>query len=134
MTTELARLAHFGPNWFASVMGTGIVATAGATLHALLADRIVGLGPVGDVRGRGLFAGIELVADRATKATFRRSEKAAERVARAAKELGLLVYPSTGCADGVNGDVVLLGPPFIVTDAQLETIVDRLATAIATLD
>jgi Adenosylmethionine-8-amino-7-oxononanoate aminotransferase len=86
------------------------------------------------VRGRGLFAGIELVADRTTKQPFPRSERAAERVTRAAKDLGLLVYPSTGCADGVNGDVILLGPPFIVTDAQLETIVERLAAAIATLD
>jgi adenosylmethionine-8-amino-7-oxononanoate aminotransferase len=85
------------------------------------------------VRGRGLFAGIELVADRATKTPFPRSRKAAELVTRAAKDLGLLVYPSTGCADGTNGDVLLIGPPFIVTDAQLETIVDRLAAAIATL-
>ena len=109
-------------------------ASAGRTLHALLGDRIAGLPHVGDVRGRGLFAGIELVADRATKKPFPRSRKAALEVTRAAKDLGLLVYPSTGCADGVNGDVLLLGPPFIVTDAQLETIVDRLAAAIATLD
>ena len=107
---------------------------AGGTLHALLADRIAGLEHVGDVRGRGLFAGIELVADRATQEPFPRDEHAAERVTRAAKELGLLLYPSTGCADGIDGDVILLGPPYIVTDAQLETIVDRLAAAIATLD
>ena len=109
-------------------------ATAGRTLHALLGDRVAGLPHVGDVRGRGLFAGIELVSDVATKQPFPRSRKAAEAVTRAAKDLGLLVYPSTGCADGTNGDVLLLGPPFIVTDAQLETIVDRLAAAIATLD
>jgi adenosylmethionine-8-amino-7-oxononanoate aminotransferase len=109
-------------------------AATGATLHALLADQIAGLDSVGDVRGRGLFAGIELVAERSTKTPFPRSARAAERVTRAAKDLGLLVYPSTGCADGTNGDIVLLGPPFIVTDAQLETIVDRLAVAIAILD
>ncbi len=108
-------------------------AVSGRTLHALLAERIAGLEPVGDVRGRGLFAGIELVADRATKQPFSRSAQVAERVTAAAKDLGLLVYPSTGCADGTNGDVILLGPPFVVTDAQLETIVDRLATAISTL-
>jgi adenosylmethionine-8-amino-7-oxononanoate aminotransferase len=109
-------------------------AVAGRTLHALLADALADLDHVGDVRGRGLFAGIELVADRATREPFPRSDRAAERVTRAAKDLGLLVYPSTGCADGVDGDVILLGPPFIVTDDQLETIVARLATAIATLD
>jgi len=54
----------------------------------------------------------------------------AERVAAAAKARGLLVYPSTGCADGTAGDVVLLGPPFVVTDAQLDQITARLADAI----
>ena len=91
-------------------------AAAGAKLHALLSDALAGIDVVGDVRGRGLFAGIELVADRNTKAPFPRSARAAERVTRAARELGLLVYPSTGCADGTNGDIVLLGPPFIVTE------------------
>ena len=109
-------------------------AAAGRTLHARLADTIAPLPHVGDVRGRGLFAGIELVADRASKQPFARSVAAAARVTRAAKELGLLVYPSTGCADGTNGDVILLGPPFVVSDAQLETVVAGLATAIATLD
>jgi hypothetical protein len=109
-------------------------AAAGRTLHAMLADAVAPLPQVGDVRGRGLFAGIELVADRETKQPFPRSARAADRVARTAKELGLLVYPSTGCADGVNGDVVLLGPPFVVTDAQLETIVAHLAAAITALD
>lgn len=109
-------------------------AASGRTLHALLADAIGGLDHVGDVRGRGLFAGIELVADRATKKPFPRRERAAERVTATAKELGLLVYPSTGCVDGINGDVIMLGPPFIATDAELETIVTRLATAITALD
>jgi adenosylmethionine-8-amino-7-oxononanoate aminotransferase len=109
-------------------------AVAGPTLHALIAEKIAPLEQVGDVRGRGLFAGIELVGDRATRRPLPRSARAAERVTRAAKDLGLLVYPSTGCADGTNGDVILLGPPFIVTDAQLETIVERLAAAITTLD
>jgi adenosylmethionine-8-amino-7-oxononanoate aminotransferase len=109
-------------------------AAAGRTLHTLLTGAIGDLEPVGDIRGRGLFAGIELVADRATQRPFSRDYRAAERVTRAAKDLGLLVYPSTGCADGIDGDIILLGPPFVVTDAQLETIVERLAAAIATLD
>jgi adenosylmethionine-8-amino-7-oxononanoate aminotransferase len=108
-------------------------AGAGHRLHDLLARHVAPLESVGDVRGRGLFAGIELVVDRAKKTPFPRSARAAERVTRAAKDLGLLVYPSTGCADGTNGDLILLGPPFIVSDAQLETIVDRLAAAITVL-
>jgi adenosylmethionine-8-amino-7-oxononanoate aminotransferase len=107
-------------------------AAAGRTLHELLAENVAGLDHVGDVRGLGLFAGIELVADTDTRQPFPRAKRAAERVTRAAKDLGLLVYPSTGCVDGVEGDVLLLGPPFIVSDAQLETIVERLAAALTT--
>jgi len=105
-------------------------AAAGDKLHRLLAERVAPLEAVGDVRGRGPFAGIELVADRNTKQPFARSARIVERVAAAAKARGLLVYPSTGCADGTAGDVVLLGPPFVVTDAQLDQIVTRLAGAI----
>ena len=108
-------------------------AAAGARLHARLHDALDGVAPVGDVRGLGLFAGVELVADRETKMPFPRAARIAERVTRAARDLGLLVYPSTGCADGTDGDVVLLGPPFVVTEAQLEAIVARLAQAVASL-
>jgi adenosylmethionine-8-amino-7-oxononanoate aminotransferase len=107
-------------------------AVSGAVLHSLLRNALQDSPIVGDVRGRGLFAGIELVSDRETKEPFRREEAIAERVTRAAKDMGLLVYPSTGCVDGVNGDVLNLGPPFIVTNAELETIVERLASSIET--
>jgi hypothetical protein len=103
---------------------------AGRRLHEMLASKIASLDIVGDVRGLGPFAGIELVADRDTKTPFRRSARVAERVARAAKDRGLLVYPSTGCADGTVGDVVLLGPPFVVTTDQIDRIVTTLADAI----
>jgi adenosylmethionine-8-amino-7-oxononanoate aminotransferase len=86
---------------------------------------------VGDVRGLGLMMGIELVADRSTKAPFPRSEKVTERVLAAARDDGLLLYPSTGCVDGTDGDLVMLGPPFVITD---EEIVDAAARTRAAID
>jgi hypothetical protein len=102
----------------------------GRHLHARLAQQIAPLPAVGEVRGRGPFAGIELVADRASKAPFPRSQHTAERVTRAAKARGLLVYPSTGCADGTTGDVVLLGPPFVATTDQIDRMVAILSEAV----
>jgi adenosylmethionine-8-amino-7-oxononanoate aminotransferase len=98
-------------------------------LRAALADVAI----VGDVRGKGLLVGIELVADRDTKEPFPRAAGVAEQVTRAAKDLGLLVYPSTGCANGVDGDLFLIGPPLVITDAELTTIVTRTHTALTTL-
>ena len=66
--------------------------------------------------------GIELVADRATRAPFPRAARVTEAVVRAARERGLLVYSGTGNADGTNGDTILLGPPFVVTEPELEQI------------
>ena len=86
---------------------------------------------VGDIRGRGLMIGVELVADRAGKAPFNRAARVTERVLAAAKERGLLLYPASGCADGIHGDAVMLGPPFVVTDEEIAAIVERLS---ATLD
>jgi len=84
---------------------------------------------VGDVRGTGLLAGIELVADRATKRPFARSAKLAERVTAAAFERGLVVWPNTGHVDG-DGDLLMLGPPFAITAAEIDEIVLRLARAL----
>lgn len=105
-------------------------ATMGARLVESLRSALIDEWSVGDVRGTGLFGAVELVADRATKRPFPRSERMAERVAKAARDLGLLVYPSTGGADGVNGDLLLLGPPFIINAEKIAMIVDRLASAV----
>jgi adenosylmethionine-8-amino-7-oxononanoate aminotransferase len=85
---------------------------------------------VGDVRGRGLFLGVELVADRGTKEPFDPARKLHARIKSEAMARGLLVYPMGGTADGARGDHVLLAPPFIVDAAAVDQIVDRLGEAI----
>lgn len=85
---------------------------------------------VGDIRGRGLFQGIEFVADRASKQTFDPKLKLNARIKKHAFEGGLICYPGGATADGINGDHVLLAPPFIITDAQLDELVGKLADAV----
>jgi adenosylmethionine-8-amino-7-oxononanoate aminotransferase len=85
---------------------------------------------VGDIRGRGLFWGLELVADRADKRPFDPKLKVHARVKREAMAAGLLCYPMGGTLDGQRGDHILLAPPFIVEEAQLDELVDKLAMAI----
>ncbi len=85
---------------------------------------------VGDVRGRGLFWALELVQDRETKAPFPAARKLAPALHKAAFDLGLIVYYSQGVADGKNGDLIMLGPPLIITEAQVDEMVGILATAV----
>ncbi|NBB69871.1 MAG: aspartate aminotransferase family protein, partial [Alphaproteobacteria bacterium] len=86
---------------------------------------------VGDIRGRGLFRGLELVADRATKQPFEPALALHARLKAEAMARGLMVYPMGGTVDGRRGDHVLLAPPFICTEADIDTIVDRLGAAVA---
>ena len=81
---------------------------------------------VGDVRGIGLLAAIELVADRATRAPFPRSAKLAERAAQSALDLGLVVWTNVGHLPGGDGDIVLVAPPFTISDAECREIGARL--------
>lgn len=85
---------------------------------------------VGDVRGRGLFQAIELVADRTTKESFDPALKLHARIKQAAMDRGLMVYPMGGTIDGAQGDHVLLAPPFIVDSATLDVVVERLGDAV----
>ncbi|MFY0620802.1 MAG: aspartate aminotransferase family protein [Pelagimonas sp.] len=85
---------------------------------------------VGDIRGRGLFRGIELVADRDTKTPFDPSLGLAGKIKKAAFAKGLICYPMPGTRDGMNGDHILLAPPFIASEAELSDAVSRLADAI----
>lgn len=85
---------------------------------------------IGDIRGRGLFLALEIVRDRETKTAFDPSIKIHSRIKELAMEHGLMVYPMGGTIDGRNGDHILIAPPFIVTSAQVDEIVDRLALAV----
>ncbi len=105
-------------------------AVKGERLRTLLADRLGAHQAVGDVRGRGLLVGVELVADREARTPFPRAARVTERVVAAAQAAGILLYSGTGVADGQDGDTILLGPPFVVTDAELVRIVGVLGDAI----
>ncbi len=106
--------------------------TKGERLADLLHERLAPHPTLGEIRGRGLMVGVELVADRETRAPFPRADRLTERVVRAARDAGVLVYSGTGNANGVDGDTILLGPPFIVTDAELERIADVVGGAVET--
>src|SRR5439155_25667453 len=95
-------------------------AAKGERLQDLLHERLAPHPHVGEIRGRGLMVGLELVAEREARAPFPRSERVVERVVRAAKDDGLLLYSGSGLADGTNGDAIVLGPPFVITDDELE--------------
>ncbi|MGJ7611684.1 MULTISPECIES: aspartate aminotransferase family protein [unclassified Variovorax] len=88
---------------------------------------------VGDIRGRGFFWGLELVADRASKAPFDPALKLNAAVKKDAMARGLLCYPFGGTVDGRQGDHVLLAPPFIATRQELRTIAERLAESVDTV-
>ncbi len=105
-------------------------AATGQALRRRLQAAFGGHPHVGDIRGRGLFLALELVADRDTKAPFDPSRRLAARVRAAAMEVGLLCYPMGGTIDGKHGDHVLLAPPFIIEDAELDLLVERLQRAI----
>lgn len=102
----------------------------GATLKRMLGDVFGQHEHVGDIRGRGLFVGIELVRDRATKEPFAPQRRLHAAIKNEAMARGLMVYPMGGTIDGQRGDHILLAPPFIVSASDLSEIVARLAEAV----
>jgi adenosylmethionine-8-amino-7-oxononanoate aminotransferase len=106
------------------------VRAMGEVLSNGLTQRLGNHRHVGDIRGRGLFWAIELVADRASKAVFDPSLKLHERVAQAAYERGLAIYPMGGTIDGVRGNHVIIAPPYIATADDIGAIVERLGDAV----
>jgi len=108
-----ARAAHIG-----EYFGTALRETFAQHAH------------VGDIRGRGMFRGVEFVADRETKAPFDPSKKLAARLKAKALENGLICYPMSGTIDGRNGDHVLLAPPFICTEGQIDELVGKLRKSV----
>jgi hypothetical protein len=93
-------------------------------------DRLGAHPNVGEIRGRGLMVGLELVSDRASRSPYPRAARLTESVVRRCRANGLLVYSGTGNADGVDGDCILLGPPFVVTEAELEQIATTLGEVV----
>ena len=102
----------------------------GAKLDAALRDRFGQHPHIGDIRGRGLFRGIELVADRETKQPFDPARKLHAKIKANAFAEGLICYPMGGTIDGQIGDHVLLAPPFIIEDAQIDELTDKLSKAV----
>lgn len=102
----------------------------GPRLISWLADALAGVEAVGDIRGRGHFIALELVADRASRAPFAAERQLYLKIRAQALDYGLICYPVGGDVDGVNGDIVILAPPYNCTDAELGEIVDKTARAI----
>jgi adenosylmethionine-8-amino-7-oxononanoate aminotransferase len=102
----------------------------GDHLQRRLEERFANHHHVGDIRGRGLFRGVELVADRGSKQPFAPELKLNAVIKREAMARGLMVYPMGGTIDGIRGDHVLLAPPFIVNREQVDAIVERLGDAV----
>ena len=108
-------------------------AQQGTYLFAQL-ERLYAHPSVGDIRGKGLLAGIELVQDKATKAPYPAERRVADRLFRLCLERGAIIYPGGGMMDGVRGDQFLLCPPFIVTREQIDALVDALDDALTVLE
>jgi adenosylmethionine-8-amino-7-oxononanoate aminotransferase len=104
----------------------------GEELRAALGQRFANHPHVGDIRGRGLFIGLELVADRDSKAPYPVARQLHARVKRAAMDQGLMCYPMGGTIDGRQGDHVLLAPPYIIDGMHVDEIVSKLHAAINT--
>jgi len=106
------------------------VRAMGTALEAALLERFGNHPHVGDIRGRGLFRGLELVADRASKTPFDPGAMLHARVKREAMARGLMCYPMGGTVDGAAGDHVLLAPPFIIDESHVEAIAGTLSDAV----
>jgi adenosylmethionine-8-amino-7-oxononanoate aminotransferase len=109
-----ARAAQMG-----EILQNALVAAFGQHAH------------VGDIRGRGMFRGIELVAERETKAPFDPAKQVAARFKKAAFANGLICYPMNGTIDGHFGDHILIAPPFIITEDQIDELVGKLSDSLA---
>ena len=106
------------------------VRARGEQMMAALKARFGNSPFIGDIRGRGLFIGLELVQDRGSKEPFDAALRLADRLRSTAMSNGLMIYPGSGTADGRHGDHILLAPPYIVTEDQVGEIVDRLGQTV----
>ncbi|MFO1034593.1 MAG: aspartate aminotransferase family protein [Hyphomicrobiales bacterium] len=106
------------------------VAAKEQAFKALIADRLRNVDAVGDIRGRGYFIAAELVAGRKTKTPFPGERKLFMKIRQQALHNGLICYPVGGNVDGVNGDVVILAPPYNASDSELEEIVEKMSKSL----
>ena len=106
------------------------VAANGPRLKSWLADAFAGVEAVGDIRGRGHFIALELVADRVSKQPFDKERKLFMKIRAQAMENGLICYPVGGNVDGFSGDIVILAPPYNCPDSELTEIVDKTAQSV----
>ncbi|MEP0944729.1 MAG: aspartate aminotransferase family protein [Rhizobiaceae bacterium] len=112
-----------------AILGRGLidqVNVMGTRLQSALQERFGQHANIGDIRGRGLFIGLEIVEDRASKKPFDPSLGINKKLKRATFEAGLICYPMGGTIDGKNGDHVLLAPPYVMQETQIDEIVDKL--------
>jgi adenosylmethionine-8-amino-7-oxononanoate aminotransferase len=108
-----------------------------AALGSLLFDRLQDLRnhpTVGDIRGLGLMIGVEFVKDKATKQTIDKSLRFSRQLFEEALSQGITVLASDGCDRGQAGDMILLGPPFVITEAQIDEVVERLDRVISVVE
>ena len=106
------------------------VQTMGDRLSSSLKSALSDHPHIGDIRGRGLFWGIEFVADKETKDPFPPEKRLSELVGNAAFENGVAIYPGSGTADGLLGDHVIISPPFNITEAEMADIADRIVASV----
>lgn len=106
------------------------VVARGDHLAEALSSRFGNHPNIGDIRGRGLFRGLEIVEDRLTKEPFDSGRKIAANLKMAAMDEGLMIYPMGGTVDGETGDHILLAPPFTIDEVQVDEIVNKLGAAI----
>jgi adenosylmethionine-8-amino-7-oxononanoate aminotransferase len=102
----------------------------GPRLMQMVRDALHGIDAVGDIRGRGYFIGVEFVADRQTKEPFPAELQLFARIRQTTFDDGLICYPVGGNVDGVNGDIVIIAPPYNATDDELAEIVDKFGHAV----
>lgn len=107
--------------------------TKGDQLFARLRDALGKHPHVGDIRGRGLLLGVEFVADKTTREPFPTEANVRSRMSRACLDQGLYLYPGGGSANGSKGDHVLIAPPLVIDDAQIDELVEKLTVAVRTV-
>ncbi len=98
----------------------------GRRLGELLRAKLSGLPGVGDVRGIGLMQGVEFVMDKTARTPFPADLNIANRVFAACRDRGVMLYPGRGTADGIRGDVVMAGPPAVITEEEIAIVAHTL--------